>query len=150
MVVATLGLAILGALSPPAAAGLNIGVLECAVREGVGLITMERERLTCTYTPDSGQPQAYTGTINKFGLAVGVTAGTVIVWGVYPKRAGYTRLLVGQYVRVSAETSAGLGVVANALVGGPNRALALMPLSFHGQVGFDIAGGITDMELHAR
>lgn len=131
-----------------AADGLKIGVLQCAVHEGVGLIVMEEERMTCTFTPASGSPEKYTGHIRKFGLDVGVTAGTVIVWGVIAADPAYKPgSLAGKYVGISAEASVGLGVGANALLGGSEKSIALQPVSVQGQVGLDIAIGITDMDL---
>ena len=42
--------------------------------------------------------------------------------------------------------AAGLG--ANVLVGGSNRSVALQPLSVQGQVGLNIAAGVSSLDLH--
>ncbi|MBN8995570.1 MAG: DUF992 domain-containing protein [Rhizobiales bacterium] len=144
---AALGLTVLAAL-PASADGAKIGVLECHVKEGVGLIIMEKERMTCKFTPVNGNVETYYGQINEYGLAVGVTAGTIIIWGVIAANTTYQPgTLAGKYVGISAEASVGLGVGANALIGGSNKAIALQPVSVQGQVGVDIAVGITDMDL---
>lgn len=133
---------------PAAAAGVKVGALECHVKDGVGLIIMEKERMTCTFTPTNGSPEKYAGTIRKYGLTVGVTAGTVIVWAVVAANPTYEPWsLAGQYVGISADASVGLGVGANALIGGSNKSIALQPVSVQGQVGLDIAIAITDMQL---
>jgi hypothetical protein len=55
--------------------------------------------------------------------------------------------LAGTYAGVGAEASAGAGLGANVLVGGTGRAFSLQPLSIEGQVGLNIAGGITTVTL---
>lgn len=147
MSIAAAGFAVLGAL-PASADGAKIGVLECHVKEGVGLIIMEKERMTCKFTPVNGSVENYYGQINEYGLALGVTAGTIIIWGVIAANPTYEPgSLAGKYVGISAEASVGLGVGANALLGGSNKSIALQPVSVQGQVGLDIAVGITDMDL---
>jgi len=60
----------------------------------------------------------------------------------------YTGMLSGTYVGASAEMSVAAGLGANVLVGGSNRAVALQPLSVQGQVGLNIAAGVSQLELH--
>jgi hypothetical protein len=55
--------------------------------------------------------------------------------------------LGGNFVGVSADVAAGLGVGANALVGGNNKAIALQPLSVKGEVGFNVALSIASLSL---
>jgi hypothetical protein len=55
--------------------------------------------------------------------------------------------LGGTYAGVSADVAAGLGVGANALVGGSNSTIALQPLSLEGQVGVNVALGISALTL---
>lgn len=151
LVAAILALGIVASGSMPAAAAVKLGLLECRVKEGIGLIIMEEQPLSCTFSPDGGRPETYRGDIRKFGLDVGVTAGTVIVWAVFAAQTGYVPgSLAGKYVGISAEASVGFGVGANALLGGSNKSIALQPVSVQGQVGLDIAVGITDIDLVQR
>src|SRR5580692_5230966 len=64
---------------------IRTGVLNCDVSAGIGLIIGSQRSVNCLFTPDQpGYPQeGYYGTISKLGLDVGVTAGGVMVWGVY-------------------------------------------------------------------
>ena len=55
--------------------------------------------------------------------------------------------LQGSYGGASAEVSAGLGLGANALIGGFNGSVALQPLSIQGQTGLNVAAGIAGVEL---
>jgi hypothetical protein len=146
-VISMLVAAVLPAL-PASAAGIKLGALECHVKDGVGLIIMEKERMNCTFSPVDGSAEKYVGTIHKYGLTVGVTAGTVIIWAVVAAHGGYQPgSLAGKYVGISADASVGLGVGANALIGGSDKSIALQPVSVQGQVGLDIAVAITDMDL---
>jgi hypothetical protein len=132
-----------------AAAGTRLGRLECHVRDGEGLIIMEKERMNCTFTPVEGAVEKYVGTIRKYGLTVGVAAGTVIVWAVVAAHGGGYRpgALAGQYDGIPASASTGLGVSDEALIGGSDKSIALQPVSVQGQAGLDIAVAITDMDL---
>jgi hypothetical protein len=135
-------------LLPAAAGSVKLGSLECHVRDGVGLIVMETERMNCTFAPAGGSAEKYVGTIRKYGLTVGAAAGTMIVWDVVGATSAYEPgSLAGDYVGISAEASAGLGVDADALIGGPDKSIALQPVSVRGQTGLDIAVAITEMEL---
>ena len=83
------------ALDPAAAQRTRTGVLSCDVSAGFGFIIGSQRSVICTFSPDGGQPEVYTGTISRFGLDIGVTAGAHMVWGVFaeyvgprPRRAG--------------------------------------------------------------
>jgi hypothetical protein len=57
-------------------------------------------------------------------------------------------MLTGTYVGASAEATIAAGLGANVLVGGSDRSVALQPLSVQGQVGLNIAAGVSSLELH--
>jgi len=127
---------------------VKAGVLTCAVSGGVGLIITSLKTLDCTFVPDTRGPVHYVGTIRKFGVDIGVTSGAVIVWAVLSSVRGFAEGgLAGTYGGVSAEASLVVGAGANVLLGGSNRAFALQPLSVQGQIGINIAAGVTSMEL---
>jgi hypothetical protein len=50
-------------------------------------------------------------------------------------------------VGVSGGITAGVGVGANVLFGGSNRTIALQPLSVEGQVGINLALGVSGLAL---
>jgi hypothetical protein len=147
--VATLFLApVIGSQPVAAAAMVRTGVLECTVAPGIGLIVLSSKRLTCSYRPEHGRPQLYAGRITKVGLDIGVTGKTVIIWAVLTSQVGMPRgALAGSYGGVSAEASVGLGVGANALVGGTGRAFVLQPFSVQAQTGVNLAAGVTALTL---
>jgi hypothetical protein len=137
--------------SPAEAAYVKTGVLTCEVGPGVGLIVTSTKQMTCTFSPNSGAAERYTGTIQKVGVDVGVTGAGVIVWAVLASVDGPpTRgVLAGTYGGASAEATLAVGAGANLLLGGSNRTFALQPLSVQGQIGLNFAVGITSLELTA-
>jgi hypothetical protein len=56
--------------------------------------------------------------------------------------------LSGDYVGASAQANVGVGVGANALVGGLDKSIALQPLSVEGSKGLNVAAGIGSISLH--
>jgi len=130
------------------ASRVQVGTLACSVSAGVGLIVGSQRNVSCTFQPDNGPPEAYTGTMTKIGLDVGFTTGSAIVWGVFAGTNRYVGMLSGTYAGAQAEATAGVGVGANALIGGSNNSVALQPLSVQGQVGLNAAAGIGALTLH--
>ena len=127
---------------------VQVGQLACSVSAGVGLVVGSQRNVSCTFQPDNGPPESYTGTMTKIGLDVGFTTGSAIVWAVFAGTNRYVGMLSGTYAGAQAEATAVVGVGANALVGGSNHSVALQPLSVQGQVGLNAAAGIGALELH--
>jgi hypothetical protein len=131
-----------------AAAGVNVGVLNCTIEGGVGLILGSSKGMECVFHPvGSGQPEHYVGSISKFGLDIGVTNEAFVGWVVFAPGAIDPDALAGSYVGASGEASVGLGLGANVLVGGFHKSIALQPVSLQGQTGLNIAAGITRLDL---
>jgi hypothetical protein len=125
------------------------GQLKCHVDSGMGFIVGSSREVDCVFTPTAGYPEHYTGRINKIGLDVGWVKGGTLLWAVLSP--GLTKgpgALAGNYVGATAEVTAGVGAGANALVGG--NKVVLNPLSMSGDIGFDLAGGIADLDLVYR
>jgi hypothetical protein len=126
----------------------QIGTLSCDVAPSIGFIIGSQQQLTCGFNSRSGLREAYTGTITRLGLDIGFSAGGKLVWGVLARTKDLgARALVGSYVGGSGDISLGMGVGANALVGGSNRTIALQPVSIKGQVGANLALGVAGMAL---
>jgi hypothetical protein len=132
-----------------AQARVEVGVLTCTVRGGAGFIIGSTKDLRCRFNRP-GRDEFYHGTISKFGLDIGVTKQSAIAWAVFAPTA---RLppgsLNGNYGGVSAEATVGLGVGANALIGGSNKNIILQPLSVQAQQGLNIAAGVAALQLRA-
>ncbi|MFZ0426348.1 MAG: DUF992 domain-containing protein [Xanthobacteraceae bacterium] len=146
---ALLGAALFAATVPAQAQDrVQVGTLACSISAGIGLIIASQRNVSCTFKPDNGPPEAYTGTMTIIGVDVGFTTGSAMVWGVLSGTNRYVGMLSGTYVGATAQATAVAGVGANALVGGSNRSVALQPLSVQGQVGINAAGGIGALDLH--
>jgi hypothetical protein len=78
-----------------------------------------------------------------------VTSATLIKWTVLaPTADAYAPgALAGDYAGVSAEATVGVGVGANALVGGSGETFVLQPVSVQAQTGLNIAAGFTSFQL---
>lgn len=147
-----IAVATMGAGAPPAAADtghVKIGVLTCAAGVEVGLLITSGEKIRCSFVPDAHNTEHYHGKIRKFGLDVGITAASVIVWAVLAvEGAKYTPgALAGTYAGVTAEETVALGLGANLLIGGSNKAFVLQPLSVQGQAGLNLAVGVSILHL---
>ena len=102
----------------------------------------------CNFHPDRGAGEHYIGSISKFGVDIGYTDSAVIVWAVFAPSAGPKRgALAGDYAGLTASATAGVGVGANALIGGFGRSITLQPLSIEGNTGLNVAGGIGALSL---
>jgi hypothetical protein len=148
------GIALAAAFAAPASAqsgGTKVGVLTCKTSTRIGLILGSHQRMRCSYAPDNGaRPEYYYGYINRLGLDLGVTTGGVLAWGVVAPTEGVPHgALAGEYAGASGSATVGVGVGANALIGGSHRSFALQPLSVQGQVGVNLALGVAGLTLHS-
>jgi len=128
--------------------GVKVGALRCDVSGGLGLIITSSKDMNCVFTSASGQSEPYSGTIRKFGLAIGATDQGVLAWDVFAPSAGPEHgALAGDYAGVGASATVGAGVGANALVGGSGRSFTLQPLSIQAQTGLSLSAGVASMTL---
>jgi hypothetical protein len=128
---------------------VQVGVLNCDVSGGLGLIIGSQKEVTCQFLPaDANSPrEVYVGVINKFGLDLGATAQGQMVWNVFAPTSRPVAALAGDYVGAGAEATIAVGLGANVLVGGNNRTVALQPLSIQEQTGLNVAAGVTELRL---
>ena len=148
----TVAIGLVAAQATPAAAqaGIAVGTLTCSVASGWGFIFGSSRALNCTYaTP--GRYEYYVGNISRFGVDIGYTQGGVIIWTVFAPTANLAPgALAGSYAGGTASATVGVGVGANALIGGSNRSISLQPLSVEGNQGLNVAAGIAAMSLEYR
>jgi Protein of unknown function (DUF992) len=139
------------ATRPSSAGGVAAGFLKCDVAGNVSFVFGSSRDLTCVYDPGAGgAPQHYTGTIKTFGVDIGYQSSGVMIWSVVaPTNNLGAGALAGDYAGATATVAAGLGVGANALVGGYQDSVALQPLSVQGVTGINVAGGIGSISLQA-
>jgi hypothetical protein len=153
---ALLSVALAASSAIPASAagsGVKAGFLKCNVAGNLSFIFGSSRDISCIYDAGAGKPvDRYTGTIKKYGIDIGYQSNGVIIWGVVaPSNNVGPGALAGDYGGVTAAVAVGIGVGANALLGGSNNTIALQPLSVEGMQGLNVAGGIGVLTLvHAQ
>jgi hypothetical protein len=134
-----------------ARSGVRVGVLSCNVHGGVGWIIGSTKTANCVFrSSQDGWRDYYVGSITRVGIDVGVTNGSKLVWAVFAPGRVKRGSLAGGYAGAGAEATIGIGVGANAMVGGFRRSINLQPVSVQGQTGLNIAGGIGSLTLRQR
>ena len=140
------------ALATPAAAQTRtkVGMLDCDISGGIGMIIASQKQVQCIFTPaspDLGRQEVYLGTISKLGIDVGATTGGRMLWEVVAPTSRPFGALAGHYAGATAEATVGAGIGANVLVGGSDRTVTLQPISVQGQAGLNIAVGVGALDL---
>ncbi|MGO4567185.1 DUF992 domain-containing protein [Rhizobium sp. 2YAF20] len=137
----------------PAATGQKerLGTLSCEVAGGIGLLLGSSKNVSCQFVKRTGAIEKYTGSIGKLGIDIGVTNKSYLKWVVYTLNASKSgdHALAGTYVGVSASGTVGVGLGANALVGGTSKNFGLQPLSAEANTGLNVAAGVSRLELIA-
>jgi hypothetical protein len=145
------GVAAALALAAPSYAGsggVKIGTLSCHVNGGWGLVLGSSRDLACTFSGAGDKVEHYRGSISKFGVDIGYKHAGVMVWTVFAPAADVgPGALAGHYGGATAGAAVGVGVGANALLGGFNNSFALQPLSIEGSTGLNVAAGVAGMSL---
>ena len=107
----------------------------------------EQSRTGVSFPDGEGRREDYDGSITKFGLDLGLTRGSRMVWVVFTKTVAGPGFLAGDYFGASGEATVGAGLGANVLLGGSNRTVTLQPISLSGQTGLNLAIGVAALQL---
>jgi hypothetical protein len=127
---------------------VEVGVLECR-GSTTSFIVGSVTELGCTFRPgDNSPPEPYHATIRRAGVDIGFPQQVAVAWAVFAPTRGIQRGdLAGSYGGASASATFGVGLGANALIGGSNNTIAFQPLSGQAQTGLSVAAGIAGMDL---
>jgi hypothetical protein len=104
----------------------QVGALTCTVNPNIGFILVGHQPMECTFTATlaPAPPQYYDGAINTVGIDVGVSAGSVLAWGVFAPTSGVPQgALAGEYVGASGDLGIGVGAApmfSSAVLGAPS------------------------------
>jgi hypothetical protein len=128
-------------------ARIQVGSLNCSLSSSLGLVVGSQRNVACIFHTDNVPDETYEGTLSRIGLDIGATSGGKIVWAVFAGTNRFLGMLNGSYVGASGEASIAVGLGANVLIGGSHRSVALQPLSVQGQVGLNIAAGVSKLYL---
>jgi hypothetical protein len=134
-----------------AQANVEAGGLTCRSAGGVGYVVGAVLNFSCVFVPSGGGPvHRYVGVVHRVGLDLGWTQGVSMGWVVFAP-TGYIQPgdLAGNYGGVQGNASVGIGVGANAMVGGSNNSFALQPVSAQAQAGLNVSAGFTGLELRS-
>ena len=143
-----LAFGLITAIGSANAQAVKVGTLVCDVSGGIGMIIASQKSVQCLFSPSlAGPPEAYSGSISKFGLDIGATTAGQMVWAVYAPTTRAYGALAGVYSGATAEATVAVGLGANVLVGGSDRTIALQPLSVSGQTGLNLAAGVASLAL---
>ena len=134
-----------------AQASVEVGGLSCRSAGGVSYIVGSTMSFSCVFVPSSGGPaHRYVGVVRRIGLDLGWTTGVSMGWTVFaPTGVIHSGDLAGNYGGVQGSATIGVGVGANALVGGSNNTFALQPVSAQAQSGLSVSGGLAGLELRS-
>ncbi len=131
--------------------GKRLGDLNCIVDGGWGLLVGSSKDASCEYVKADGTTETYTGKLNKIGIDIGKTEDAYMTWAVFTRDdvdPGANALL-GQYSGVSGELTLGIGLGANALIGGNGQSIGLQPLALQNNTGLNLAVGLASLNLDA-
>lgn len=136
-----------GATPQPSRGGFNVGTMTCNVAGGVGFVFGSSRALACLFTRTDGTAERYQGTINRYGVDIGFTRESTIVWAVFAPGTLAPGALAGDYAGPSAQGTIGVGAGANVLLSGNANQVTLQPVSIEGSVGLNAAAGVAALSL---
>jgi hypothetical protein len=137
-------------LTSPASAQeprIQLGELDCSLSSSVGLVVTSQRNVSCFFHSANAPETPYVGTLTRVGLDIGITSGGKMVWTVFVNTDKYAGTLSGSYVGATAEAAVALGLGANVLIGGSNESVVLQPVSVQSTTGFNIAAGVSQLNL---
>ncbi len=126
---------------------VQVGELDCSLSSSIGMVVTSQRNVSCFFHSGNAPQAAYVGTLTRLGLDIGITSGGKMVWTVFVNTDRYSGTLAGSYVGATAEAALALGLGANVLIGGNNDSVALQPLSVQSTTGFNIAAGVSQLNL---
>ncbi len=128
--------------------GVKAGLLACNVDSGWGFVFGSTREIKCSFTHGGGSVEHYAGHIRKFGVDIGYLSGGVVAWAVLAPTTDVGKgALAGDYGGVTGSATVVGGAGVNVLVGGFKNSFSLQPVSFEGNAGLNVAGGIAEMTL---
>lgn len=145
----SLAAAVLALMPVAASAQSRVGVLQCSLSGGVGLIIVENQALDCVYQDESGAPPShYVGRLTNVGANIGVSGPGELVWAVVAATGVVgPGALAGDYIGAQGSVAVGAGPGGAVLVGGSDRTVSLQPLSVQLGTGLNVSAGIGNVSL---
>ncbi len=143
--------ALLAVLAPGVASAqsLKVGVLQCHLSGGVGMILMQNQSLDCVFRNRAGGPSShYLGRLTNVGANIGISGPGRMVWGVLAATNDLAPgALAGDFVGAQGSVAVGAGAGGAVLVGGSNKSISLQPISVSVGTGLNLSAGIGSLNL---
>jgi hypothetical protein len=89
--------------------------------------------------PGRGPSSGARGTIRRYGVDIGYTRESRIVWAVFAPGSIAAGSLAGEYAGPTARGTVGVVAGANVLIGGSSDQFTQQPVSVEGSVGLNAA-----------
>lgn len=127
----------------------KLGVLQCNLSGGVGMIIAENQALDCVFKNQAGGPPShYIGRLTNVGANIGISGPGRMVWAVVAATNQVAPgALAGDYVGAQGSVAAGAGAGGAVLVGGSNNAISLQPISVSVGTGLNVSAGLGNLNL---
>jgi len=142
-------LAIFGPLGIAHAEPIRVGGLTCTSSPRVGLIIASRQMLRCA-SRSSAPPRhlVYSGSTRGLDFDIGAARRGALFWVVFAPNTRFSRrALRGNYEAANGSVMSNLGLGTNVLIGGSQRTIFLQPLSAEGQIGINLAAGVSNLSI---
>lgn len=147
--IAVVFLAIFGPLGIAHAGPIRVGELTCASSPRVGLIIASRQILRCVFRSRTPALHlVYSGSTRGLDFDMDAARGGALFWVVFaPNTRIGRRTLRGNYEAANGGLVSSLGLGANVLIGGSQRTVFLQPQSAGGQIGTNLAAGVSNLAI---
>ncbi len=137
--------------SDKSTAGGKVGVLTCKTVKGSGfsLLIHSTQNITCELrSTTGGAVEHYKGETGiGLGIDINIKRKETLTYGVFAADfVPGTYQLAGKYGGAGGSATVGIGVGAQALIGGSNKSVSLEPM-ISGSTGAGVSGGITYLYL---
>jgi hypothetical protein len=127
----------------------RVGVLQCHLSGGVGMILAENQALDCVFKLEHGGPPShYIGRLTNVGANIGISGPGKMVWAVVAATNEIgPGALAGDYVGAQGSVAVGAGAGGAVLLGGSNNTISLQPISVSVGTGLNVSAGIGNVSL---
>jgi hypothetical protein len=123
------------------------GELSCMIAGGIGLSLAGKRAINCVYYRRDGRVEFYLGSFARYGLDLGPAIARRVMFKVHAPQPEPIGALEGDFVGAGAGATISTGLAADALVGGGNHAVFIVPMANSDIKGLNINVGIGDLHL---
>ena len=149
VMIAVVFLAVCDSLGIAHAEPIRVGGLTCASSPRVGLIVASRQMLRCVFrSSDPARHLVFSGSTRGLDFDIGAARGGALYWVVFASNTRISRrALRGNYEAASGSLVSDLGLGVTVLIGGSQRTIFLQPISAEGQIGTNLAAGVSKLTI---